>query len=258
MKSISDDHKTYRTKPLSVSYFRKIFPSLSFYPGFFSIVIKFSLVSKRGNFTNDGWWASSIGVLRALESVGVTMEINGLDNIRSVDGPVVFIGNHLSMLETVVLPAILLPYKPITYVVKQSLLDYPVFKHVMRASNPVAVSRTNPRHDLKVVLEQGQQRLASGTSMIIFPQTTRTTFDPKQFSSIGIKLARKAGVPVIPLALLTDAWENGNKIKDLGRIVPPRKAYFSFGEKLEISGKGTTEHQGIIDFIEDHLNRWTT
>ena len=258
MKSISEDHATYRTKPLRVSYLRRIFPSLCFYPGFFSIVTKFSLLSQRGKFSNDGWWASSFDVLQLLESVGVTIEINGLDNIRSVEGPVVFIGNHLSMLETVALPSIVLPYKPITFVIKQSLLDYPVFKHVMRASNPVAVSRTNPRQDLKVVLEQGQQRLASGTSMIIFPQTTRTAFDPQQFSSIGIKLARKAGVPVIPLALLTDAWENGNKIKDLGRIVPARKAYFSFGEKLEISGKGTTEHQRIIDFIQDHLNRWMT
>jgi len=256
MKSISDDHTTYRTQPLRVSYFRKIFPSLSFYPRFFTTVIKASLLSQRGKYTNDSWWASSADVLHALERVGVTIELNGLDNVRSVEGPVVFIGNHLSMLETVVLPSILLPYKPITYVVKQSLLDYPVFKHVMKATNPVAVSRTNPRQDLKVVLEQGQQRLDDGTSMIIFPQTTRTQFDPQQFSSIGIKLARKAGVPVIPLALLTDAWENGKKIKDLGRIVPARKVYFSFGKKLEISGRGATEHQSIIDFIQDHLNHW--
>ena len=75
-------------------------------------------------------------------------------------------------------------------------------------------------------------------------------------SSIGIKLAKKAGVPVIPLALQTDALQNGRFIKDLGRIDPERPVRFAFGAPLSVTGKGTTEHQAVLDFIVDQLALW--
>ncbi len=148
--------------------------------------------------------------LRALEQVGVSIEIDGIDNFRTFDGPCVFIGNHMSTLETFVLPVLIAPIKDATFVVKQSLVEYPVFKYVMRARDPVTVGRSNPRDDLKAVLEGGTERLKAGISIIIFPQTTRlAAFDRDQFNTIGIKLAKRAGVPVVPIALKTDAWGNG-------------------------------------------------
>jgi 1-acyl-sn-glycerol-3-phosphate acyltransferase len=211
----------------------------------------------RGAYTNEVWQAHSIKVLRALEGVGVEFEVGGLDHVKAVDGPVVFVGNHLSVMETVVLPSWVLTFKPFTYVIKQSLLEVPIFKHVMRSLDPIAVTRTNPRVDLKIVLEQGVERVRQGLSIVVFPQTTRTSFNPEQFSTIGVKLARKAGVPVIPLALRTDAWQNGKIVKDFGRIVPARKVYFSFGEPLAVTGKGAEEQQIIIEFIETNLAAWS-
>ena len=47
-------------------------------------------------------------------------------------------------------------------------------------------------------------------SVLIFPQTTRELFfDPKKFNTLGIKLAKRAKVPVIPIAVKTDAWWHG-------------------------------------------------
>ena len=71
-----------------------------------------------------------------------------------------------------------------------------------------------------------------------------------------VKLAKKAGVPVVPVALKTDAWGNGKRLKDFGRIDPLKKVYFSFGEPFEVKGKGTEEHQQIIDFIQGNLTKW--
>ncbi|MBE0583892.1 MAG: 1-acyl-sn-glycerol-3-phosphate acyltransferase, partial [Desulfofustis sp.] len=164
----------------------------------------------------------------------------------------------LSVMETVLLPSLTLPYGPVTFVIKQSLLEVPVFKHVMKSCDPIAVTRTNPRNDLKIVLSQGGSRLAEGISVIIFPQTTRTAFQPEQFSSIGVKLARQAGVPIVPLALVTDAWENGRWLKDFGRIRPERAVRFAFGRPLTVTGKGAEEHQQVISFIQEHLERWRT
>lgn len=256
MLAISPDHSSYNSRRDQRAGSKALFPSLSFYPRFLFEVYRSAGKAKQGMYDNETWQRSSVNVLRALESVGVGFDVRGLEHVGAVDGPVLFIGNHLSVMETVVLPAWILFYKPFTYVIKQNLLEVPVFKQVMRALDPIAVTRTNPRQDLKVVLEQGAERLSRGLSIVIFPQTTRAAFNPEQFSTIGVKLAKRAAVPIVPLALLTDAWENGRISKDFGRIVPSRTAHFAFGKPLVVDGKGNEEHQAIIDFIESRLTRW--
>ncbi len=256
MQPILNKEFTYLTGHQPISLLGRSLPSTRFYPSFLWIVAKSGLKAWRGSFSDESWGESSAEVLRLLEKVGITVEVTGGENFNEPTSPVIIIGNHLSMLETMILPSIVVPYRPVTFVIKKSLLEYPVFKHIMRSRDPVAVSRTNPRQDLKTVLEEGQERLSRGISIIIFPQTTRAAFDPGQFSSIGIKLAKRAGVPVVPLALLTDAWRNGVYLKDFGRIDPSRKVYFSFGKAIEVAGKGTEEHQHIVNFIEKRLARW--
>ncbi|MEN8200155.1 MAG: lysophospholipid acyltransferase family protein, partial [Thermodesulfobacteriota bacterium] len=155
------------------------------------------------------------------------------------------------------LPAIVVQERPVTFIIKEALMEYPVFKHVMRSRDPIALSRTNPREDLKTVMVEGKKRLEKGVSVVVFPQTTRgTDFDPKSFNSIGVKLAQRAGVPVLPLALKTDAWTNGKMIKDLGRIHPQTSAHFAFDAPLRVEGKGKEEHQKVIDFISGKLAEW--
>jgi len=223
------------------------------------IVLKASWRAKHGRYDTAAWAASSHEVVRALESVGVQFEITGIEHVRRLDAPAVFIANHMSILETFVLPGIIAPIRETTFVVKRSLVEYPVFKHVMRSRDPVTVTRTNPREDLRAVLEGGQQRLEAGISMVVFPQTTRTTvFDPVDFNSIGGKLARKAGAPIVPIALKTDAWANGRYLKDFGRIRPSSKVHFAFGEPLRVQDRGREEHEAIVRFISGKLSEWST
>jgi 1-acyl-sn-glycerol-3-phosphate acyltransferase len=248
----------YRTPGRSVSLFSKIYPSVLFYLRLIGIVCRSSRVAKRGEYGDIHWIESSLDVLRRLEEAGVKIEISGIENIERQNGPVVFIGNHMSMMETMLLPGIIQPILPVTFVVKESLLNYPVFKHIMQSRNPVAVSRTNPRQDLKVVMSEGVSRLQAGISVIVFPQTTRShTFDPEQMSSIGVKLAKKAGVPVIPMALKTDCWQNGSWIKDFGRLDLSKTAYYSFGAPMLVVGKGEEEQNKINMFITNALTRWS-
>ncbi|HXW68446.1 MAG TPA: lysophospholipid acyltransferase family protein [Dissulfurispiraceae bacterium] len=232
-------------------------PSFGFYRRMAAIVLRSSSLAKRGRYGNREWSESSLAVMKALELVGVVFEVTGADHFISLEVPCVFIGNHMSALETFVLPCIIEPFKDVTFVVKQSLIDYPVFRHVMRSRDPIVVGRTNPREDLKAVLEGGTERLNAGRSVIIFPQTTRTpAFEPAEFNTIGIKLAKKAGAPVIPVALKTDAWGNGKHLKDFGRINPSRKVCFAFGEPLAVTGNGTAEHRKIVEFISSSLKTW--
>ena len=258
-EQLSFSQGRYQTSSQSVPGWVKAFPSLVFYAKFLQQVVRGNRQARQGRYDGAAWSQNSISVLRALEAVGVYIEISGIAHLQRVAGPCVVIANHMSMLETMLLPGIIQPIKPVTFVVKHSLLDYPVFGQIMRARDPIAVTRHNPRHDFAAVMEGGLTRLQAGQSIIIFPQTTRTlSFEPAQFNTIGIKLARKAGVPVIPLALITDAWENGKWLKDFGRIDPTKRVSFTFGAPLEIHGRGDAEHQQVLDFIQACLKEGRT
>ncbi|MFA5072315.1 MAG: lysophospholipid acyltransferase family protein [Nitrospirota bacterium] len=251
---------SYKTMPFQQGFFARLFPSCLFYADIISIVIRAGYKAKRNRYDNREWIASSQETIHALEKVGVQLEVTGMDAYQPLDKPCVFIGNHMSTLETFVLPSLIAPFRDVTFVVKQALLEYPVFKHVMRSRNPIAVGRSNPRDDLRAVLEGGTEKLHAGISLIIFPQATQTTrsvtFDPESFNTIGIKLAKKAGVPVIPFALKTDAWGLGTFLKDYGEIDPAKKVYFAFDKPLMIKDRGIEEHQQIIAFIQKKLKEW--
>jgi 1-acyl-sn-glycerol-3-phosphate acyltransferase len=247
----------YRSPDTPPGLLARLLPGLLFWPGVFLVVWRGSTLAKRHQYSDEEWSRSSLNTLRLLERAGVRFEVTGLEHVASVPGPCVFIGNHMSTLETFVLPVILLPFTRVTFVVKESLLTYPLFGPVMRSRDPVAVGRTNPREDLTAVLEGGAARLAAGISLIIFPQTTRTSaFDPQEFNSIGIKLAKRAGVPVVPLALKTDAWGNGKFAKDFGKIDPAKRVHFAFGAPMRIQGRGAEEQATIVAFITEHLHAW--
>lgn len=257
MENLSYENGTYRTGPVRITFLARALTSLTFYIRLFFIVVRGSAQAKRGHYGTPEWCENSLATLRALESAGLMFEITGTDAFKAVEGPCVFIANHMSTLETFVLPGIIAPFKDATFVVKQSLVDYPIFKHIMRSRDPITVGRTNPRDDLKAVLEGGAERLKAGMSIVIFPQTTRTpVFDLAQFNTIGIKLAKKAGAPAVPIALETSAWANGMYLKDYGRIDPSKKVRFAFGKPLWVRNSGKEEHQEIIEFITGKLREW--
>jgi 1-acyl-sn-glycerol-3-phosphate acyltransferase len=73
---------------------------------------------------------------------------------------------------------------------------------------------------------------------------------------LGIKLASRNGVPVVPVAVKTDFQQNGKWIKELGPINPHKAIYFKFGEPLVVEGKGRQTHQDVIEFIVQNLLAW--
>jgi len=221
------------------------------------IVISASKLSRQGHYAGDDWTQSSLDVIHALESVGVTIQAENLHAFRKLDSPCVFVGNHMSTLETFVLPCLIRPYRRVTFVIKESLVTYPFFKHVMISRNPIVVGRANPREDLRNVMVQGEERLRGGMSVIIFPQTTRILeFDKKQFNSMGVKLAKRAQVPVVPIALKSDAWGVGKRMKDFGRIDPAKTVHIAFGSPLDVGGNDKAAHQAVIEFITTKLDSW--
>ncbi len=252
------DTDTYRSPGREIPWLVRTFPTPAYYARLAGIVLRASRKGKRGRYDSAEWVKSSLEVVRAMEWVGARFEVENMSSFQGLDPPCVFIGNHMSTLETFALPCMIRPFREVTFVVKKSLVVLPVIRHVIIARWPIVVGRKNPRDDLKAVLKEGLEYLGRGISMIVFPQTTRRpVFDPAQFNSIGVKLARRAGVPVIPLAVKTDAWGLGWPLKDLGKIDPSRTVRFSFGDPLTVTGTGKEEHEEVVRFITDKLDSWS-
>jgi len=247
----------YRTPEDSAGWLSRRFPSFLFHLRMLYLYVQGWWWASRGVYDDQKWVYGSVRVLKLLESVGVRFEIENLGLPGRLKGPVVFVANHMSTLETFILPCLIQPRRRIVFVVKESLLRFPFFGRVMKARNPVAVGRKNPRQDLRVVLEQGSLRLAEGHSVVVFPQTTRSDhFAPEQFNSMGIKLARRANVPVVPVALKTDAWGVGRIVKDFGPIDPRKKVRIAFAEPIVLKGTGQEEHGEVVGFIQGKLEEW--
>lgn len=221
------------------------------------IVLSTRKQARNGNYHDKEWEDSSFYIFKIIERTGGRFHIKGMENIARDPDPVVFIGNHMSTMETMILPGIISPLRKVTFVVKDSLVKHPLFGDVMKSRDPIVVSRTDPRKDFETVMNRGLELLSKGISLIIFPQSTRSLeFKPEEFNSLGVKLAKKAGVKVVPLALKTDFWGNGKIIKELGTINRHLPIHINFGDPFEITGNGREEHQNIIEFIQRALKEW--
>ena len=228
-----------------------------YYVQLLRIIMNESLYLRTKPYDNITWANGSLGVLKIVESAGGTVHVAGLRALAAHRGPLVYIANHMSLLDPLVLPCILLSFNKVTFVVKEGLLRYPIFGSIVRATDPIAVTRKNPREDLKMVLNRGHNFISRGYSIAVFPQATRNSvFDIASFNSLGVKLAQKSGVPVAPIALKTDFLGNGRIIKDMGSVDPQKGIYLKFGKPINVDSKGQETHQKIIEFISENLRAW--
>ncbi len=253
----SDSYDTPQKKKLNIWDKFLLDNRLYFTIKYAYIVLRSREEAIRGKYDTKAWTDSSFYILRFIEKTGGKFHISGMENITKSDKPFLFIGNHMSTLETMVLPCIIAPHREVTFVVKESLVRHRLFGHVMRSRDPIVVGRTDPRKDLEVVMDEGSILLSKGISIIIFPQSTRSIeFKPEEFNTLGVKLANKTGVDIVPFALKTDFWGNGKIIKEFGPLDRNKPIYVKFGEPFSVTGSGKDDNQRIIDFIQTSLSEW--
>lgn len=227
------------------------------YTKFFGVMFRCRTLAVKGLYDDKAWSDSSLEVMAKLETCGARFHISGLDHVRALQGPAVFVANHMSTLETTLLPGLITPILRCTYVVKEKLMHGPIWGPIMRSRDPIAITRTDPRKDMDTVMTEGMRLLGAGRSIIIFPQGTRTdVFRRSGFNSLGVKLASRAGVPVVPVALKTDYWGNSPIFRGFGPVRRSRPVMLEFGAAIPVSGRGKAEHEACVNFIESRLRSW--
>lgn len=228
-----------------------------YYIRMLELVVEGSLLARRGLYTPETWIYQSAKTWTIVEGCGGRVDVSGVENVRNSPGPRVYVANHMSLLETFLLPGLVAPFDFAATVLKKELLSVPLFGRMMKAIEPISVTRKNVRQDLRDVMTKGRDALEQGRSILMFPQSTRTAmFDPGKFNSLGTKLADRANVPLLPIAVKTDFMGIGRLIRDFGRIDRSKTVHIKVGRPISVQGNMREAQNSAVDFITSNLLAW--
>lgn len=127
------------------------------------------------------------------------IEFEGLENVPRTGGLIVTF-NHHSYADFFVsgLPLYNELGRPPRFLAKQELFEQPVIGRLLASAGQVPVARDR-RTGRREAFEEAVQRLRSGEVVAIAPeQTISRSFELLPFSSGTARMARDAGVPVVP------------------------------------------------------------
>lgn len=170
---------------------------------------------------------------------GMNVVVEGKENIP--DTPSVIMIKHTTILETYGH----VPMFPRTaWVVKRELLWVPIIGWAIGlVLNPIAINRGKGRSAVKQVIRQGQQRLAEGTWVTIFPEGTRVPFgETRNYGISGAALAQEAGVQIVPVAHNAgDLWRRRQFFS-----MRPGTIRFCIGPPIDASAQAPKETNLIV------------
>jgi 1-acyl-sn-glycerol-3-phosphate acyltransferase len=163
---------------------------------------------------------------------GVEVTVEG----KVPSGPAVVVSNHVSYVDTMILPALL----PCTAVAKSEVARWPLIGPTAKAHGVLFVERGDVWSGARV-LRQAMRVLAAGTPVVTFPEGTTTAGGLLPFHRGLFGVARLMDVPVVPVALVFDdprlAWVGSESFLAhyLRRVAPRHKTAVrvAFLEPLE-------------------------
>lgn len=113
-------------------------------------------------------------------------------------GPAVIVSNHLSLIDILVLSGL---YRPFKWVSKSSIFRVPFIGWNMSLNGYVPLTR-GATDSVRRMMARCRELLAQGNPVLLFPEGTRSADGKLQpFRDGAFRMAKAAGVPVIPVAL---------------------------------------------------------
>jgi 1-acyl-sn-glycerol-3-phosphate acyltransferase len=180
----------------------KIMRSLFFYPVFFVLTIVLGTSAIVTTYiTRNSNWAHLIGRLWGnlnLLAAGVKVRITGLENLDPRQ-PYVFLSNHQGWFDIFTLLG-KLPFQ-FRWLAKEELFTVFVLGPAMRAAGYIPIDRSDRRKALES-LNQAAVKVQEGTSVVIFPEGTRSPDGRLQeFKKGGFILAIKSQQPIAAITI---------------------------------------------------------
>src|SRR5690606_851194 len=169
------------------------------------------------------WWARWI-----LWATGARVEVHGIENL-SPDRAQIIVANHVSWYDVLALAA----HTPKRYrfVAKKELARVPLWGHAWVAAGHISVDRTDNQRAVASLDQAGRTILEDNSSVIIFPEGTRSrTGELQPFKKGAFVLALDSGIDIVPTGvegtreiMARDSWRirSGRIIVRFGQPVSP-------------------------------------
>ena len=161
------------------------------------------LIGKKNRHLRD---VQSLAVIQCvfrliLKMAGVKITVKGRENVPT-DQAVLYVGNHRSYFD------ILVGYVTVPsltgFVAKKEMEKIPLLSSWMKLVNCLFLDRVNLKEGLKTILA-GIEQVKRGVSVWIFPEGTRNIGEDVTellpFKEGSLKIAEKAGCPIVPVAI---------------------------------------------------------
>ncbi len=140
-------------------------------------------------------WARSIFLLNPLWR----LRVEGRERVAR-DAAYVVTVNHQSMLDIPLM--YVLPHLNFKWVAKSGVYRWPLFGVVLWLHGDITVDERGSVRKTMEFMNEGKERLAHGTSVVIFPEGTRSRDgEIHNFKEGAFRLAEEAGVDILPCVI---------------------------------------------------------
>ena len=175
-----------------------------------------------------------------LKTCLVGVEVEGAERLEP-GRTYVFVANHQSLFDTPIVFGHLPASFRILY--KRSLNRIPFLGWHLFLAGHIGVERENPTK-ARESLERAVGRVRNGTSVVLFPEGTRS-YDGRManFKKGSFRLAIQAGAPVVPLTIV-DSY----LVMRRGEVtVHPRKVRLVISEPIPVEDLDDADIQGLAE-----------
>ncbi len=201
-------------------------------------------------------WIDAVGLCARLwaqcllGAAGVRVEVE-LDPALSGGGGGgrVYVANHRSYFDIPILFAA--APANIRFVAKRSLFKIPIFGWSLAAGGFIPVDRAD-RSRARDVWAAAARRVAAGTSVVFFPEGTRSRDGAMlPFQRGAFLVALKAGVPVVPVGI-----EGARRVMPPGRFsATPGRVTVRFGAPVSPADYGVGGTAKLAERVRDEVGR---
>lgn len=180
-----------------------------------------------------GKWARDL-----LKLAGARVQVIGADNVPA-DRTVLFVSNHQGNFDIPILLGSI--DKPKAFVAKIEMLKLPMIRTWMKHMNCVFMDRNDMRQSLKV-MNEATEYLKQGYSTVIFPEGTRSKGKAMgEFKAGSLRIAVKAGVPVVPVTIKGSY----RLMENNGFLIKPAEVEVIISAPIETSGLTKEQINGL-------------
>ncbi len=180
---------------------------------------------------------------RMAKAAGMEVKVLGAENLPK-EGPVVYMANHKGLFDAVALVSTI--DDPMIAIVKKEVKKMPIISRWIGALGCIYLDRKDMKQSLAAILE-GIKELKEGQSVLIFPEGTRSKTDELgKFKEGSFKLALKANVPIVPIAIL-----NTEKVFEAQKRIVPHTVYMKVGNPIDTPNLTAEEKKLLPKTVEN-------